>query len=72
MSKSKLPVPVFPPGEPEWLSRKRRVSIPYAAGLRGLSVDTFRRRHSNLIEKLSDRRDGVELGKVLDLNNTEV
>jgi hypothetical protein len=62
----------IPPGEPEWITRKRKVPVPYAANLAGMSEDTFRREHPELILQLSERRQGAELGKVLDLNNTEV
>jgi hypothetical protein len=58
----------IPPNEPEWLTRKRKVPVPYAANLRGTSEDTFRREHPELIEQISERRQGVELGKVLDLS----
>jgi|HubBroStandDraft_6_1064221.scaffolds.fasta_scaffold3569015_1 hypothetical protein len=61
----------IPANEPQWLTRRRKVPVAYAANLRGLSEDTFRRTHPGLIEDISDRRQGVELGRVLDLSNTE-
>jgi hypothetical protein len=46
-----------------WLRRK--ISVREAAELAGLSTDTFRRRHRNLIRQLSPRRQGVALGDAL-------
>jgi hypothetical protein len=61
----------IPANEPQWLTRRRKVPLSYAANLRGISEDAFGRTHPGLIEKISERRLGVELGKVLDLSNTE-
>jgi hypothetical protein len=47
------------------LQLRRRVSVRQAAELKGISEDTFRRHFGYLIEQLSPRRQGVELGKVL-------
>jgi hypothetical protein len=57
----------IPAGEPTWLTRERRVPVPYAANLRGISEDAFRRNYPSLIEDISERRQGVKLGSVLDL-----
>ena len=57
----------IPANEPAWLTRRRKVPVSYAAGLRGISEDAFRRNFPEMIEKISTRRDGVELGRVLDL-----
>jgi hypothetical protein len=46
--------------------RRRRISVAQAAELKGVSVDTFRRHFSHLIEKTTPRRDTVRLGDVLD------
>ena len=59
----------IPPGEPAWLTRERRVPVSYAANLTGMSEDTFRRRHGGSIEQISERRQAVKLGRVLDINN---
>jgi hypothetical protein len=57
----------IPPNEPEWITRKRRVPISYAANLLGISDDAFQRNFGSLIQKVSEKRLGVELGRVLDL-----
>jgi hypothetical protein len=46
--------------------RRRKISIPHAAFLKGVSVSTFMRQFPHLVEQLSARRKGCELGKVLD------
>jgi hypothetical protein len=61
----------IPPNEPPWITRQRTVPVPYAANIAGFSEDTFRRRHGELIQQISERRQGVNLGRVLDLNNTK-
>jgi hypothetical protein len=48
------------------LWRKRRISVPQSAELKGISEDTFRRHYPHLIKKVSPRRDTCELGAVLD------
>jgi hypothetical protein len=55
----------FPPLTPA-NERRRKISIQHAAHLRGVSVSTFVRRFPHLVEQLSQRRKGCELGKVLD------
>ena len=61
----------LPTDEPPWVTRKRRVPVSFAAELKGISEDTYRRKYGSTIEQLSDRRQGVELGKVLDLCSTD-
>jgi hypothetical protein len=51
---------------PPELLRKRHISVPQAAELKGVSEDTFRRHYGHLIKKVSPRRDACELGAVLD------
>jgi hypothetical protein len=54
-----------PNDDPEWLARKRKISVAEAARLNDISEDTFRRRYRHLIRKISLRRDAVELGDAL-------
>jgi hypothetical protein len=49
------------------LELKRKISVREAAALNDLSEDTFRRRYSYLIKKISPRRTVVELGDALAL-----
>jgi hypothetical protein len=42
------------------------ISLPQAAELRGVSVDTFRRLFPDLIVQVSPRRLGVRVGDLLD------
>jgi hypothetical protein len=74
MPRSKKPLTqiAIPVGEPMWLTRRRRVPVPYAAGVINVSEDTFRRKYPELIEQVSERRQGVELGRVLDLGKGTV
>jgi hypothetical protein len=53
------------PLSPE-LEKKRRISVRYAAELRGISEEVFRQQFGHLIERASPKRQVVELGKVLD------
>jgi len=48
------------------LEKKRRISVKYAAELRGISEDVFRERYGHLIEQASPKRQVVQLGRVLD------
>jgi hypothetical protein len=57
--------------EPDWLVLRRKISVRNAAELNNLSEDTFRRRHPDLIKKVSPRRDAVELGDALAVGNQE-
>jgi hypothetical protein len=58
----KRPRPELPPE----LQRYRKVSVPWAAEIKNLSVDTFRRHFGHLIEQASPRRQVVSLAKLLD------
>ena len=49
------------------LERRRKIPVPEAAALNGISEDTFRRHYKHLIRKITPRRDGVELGDAIDL-----
>jgi hypothetical protein len=40
---------------------ERRVSVPEAARLRGISEDSFRRHYAHVIEQVSPRRQAVKL-----------
>jgi hypothetical protein len=51
---------------PPDLSRNRMVSLPQAAELRGVSVDTLKRRFPHLIKRVSPRRLAVRVGDLLD------
>jgi hypothetical protein len=51
--------------DPDWLALKRKISVKKAAELNDVSEDTFRRRYSHLIKKISPKRDAVELGDAL-------
>lgn len=50
---------------PNWLELERRVSVPEAARIKGVSPDTFERNYPHLIEQLSPRRRGVKLKNVI-------
>jgi hypothetical protein len=41
------------------------VTVPKAADIKGVSVDTFRRHYAHLIRQLSPRRQGVKLRALL-------
>lgn len=60
------PFPLGVEGEPEWLARKRSVSIRAAADFKNLSVRSFTRHFANIIRKPSPRRRTVLLGDLLD------
>jgi hypothetical protein len=51
---------------PPELERHRRVSVPVAAALKGISEDSFRRHFAHLIERTTPRRDTVRLSKVIE------
>ena len=55
--------------KPDWLALRRKISVRDAAELNNVSEDTFRRRHADLIKKISPRRDAVELGDALAIGN---
>jgi hypothetical protein len=44
---------------------QRRISVPEAAALKGISARTFKRHFSHLIQKTSPRRETVALGDVI-------
>ena len=48
------------------LEKKRRISVRFAAELRGISEDVFRKQYGHLIEQASPKRQVVQLGKVLE------
>ncbi len=43
------------------LDLEKHVSVPTAAGIKNISVDTFKRHYSHLIRKVSPRREAVKL-----------
>ena len=49
------------------VERKRMIPVPKAAAFVTLSTDTFVRKYSHLIKRVSDKRVAVELGDVLDI-----
>jgi hypothetical protein len=58
-------------GTPDWLALRKKISVREAAALNDVSEDTFRRRYSHLIKKISPRRDAVELGDALAIGSQE-
>jgi hypothetical protein len=48
------------------LDLERHISVKEAAGIKGISPDTFKRHYSHLIEKTSPRRNTVKLRKLLE------
>jgi hypothetical protein len=48
-----------------WLELQRVVSLKEAARLTGLSIDTLKRRHADVIVDLSPRRRGMRLHHAL-------
>ena len=50
---------------PPELERYRKIPIPWAAAIKGISVDGFRRYYPHLIERVSPRRQAVTLGRLL-------
>jgi hypothetical protein len=56
----KRPKPLPPDLQP-----RRMISLPQAAELRGISVDTFKRNYKHLIVRVSPRRLAVRLGDVV-------
>jgi hypothetical protein len=51
---------------PPELQRYRKIPVAWAAEIKGISVDGFRRYYAHLIEQVSPRRQAVTLGKLLD------
>jgi hypothetical protein len=47
------------------LDLEKHVSVPAAAEIRNISVDTFKRHYSHLIRKVSPRREAVKLRDLL-------
>ena len=47
------------------LDLERHVSVPEAAEIRNISVDTFKRHYQHLIKKVSPRREAVKLRDLL-------
>jgi hypothetical protein len=58
MSTAKLP-------ELSALDLEKHVSVPEAAGIKGISPDTFKRHYAHLIRKQSPRRNTVKLRDLL-------
>ena len=52
------------------LESRRIVSLQEAARLRGVSVDTLKRRYSHKILQLSPRRKGMRIGDALAAENS--
>ena len=51
---------------PSELERYRNIPVSWAAEIKGISVDGFRRYYSHLIKQASPRRQTVNLGRLLD------
>ena len=56
---------------PPELQRYRKIPVAWAAEIKGISVDGFRRHYPHLIEQVSPRRQAVTLGKLLDEPESE-
>jgi hypothetical protein len=56
---------------PPELQRYRKIPVAWAAEIKGISVDGFRRYYSHLIDQVSPRRQAVTLGKLLDEPESE-
>jgi hypothetical protein len=56
---------------PPELQRYRKIPVAWAAEIKGISVDGFRRYYPHLIEQVSPRRQAVTLGKLLDEPESE-
>ena len=56
---------------PPELQRYRNISVAWAAEIKGISVDGFRRHYGHLIEQASPRRQTVNLGKLIDEPESE-
>jgi hypothetical protein len=56
---------------PPELERYRKIPVPWAAEIKGISVDGFKRYYAHLIEQVSPRRQAVTLGKLLDEPESE-
>ncbi len=54
-----------------WIELQRIASLSEAARLSGLSIDTLKRRHSDKILDLSDRRRGMRVKDALMLADEE-
>jgi hypothetical protein len=65
----RTPYPRGPPfgDKPTWVELERVVSLRQAAQLKGISVDTLKRRYAHLIINLSPRRRGMKLKHALGL-----
>jgi hypothetical protein len=50
------------------LDLEKHVSVPAAAELKNISVDTFRRHYQHLIKRVSTRREAVKLRDLLQEN----
>jgi hypothetical protein len=61
-----MPNPLFDRA-PEWLERRRIITLPTASAITNLSEDTLRRRYRDRIKRLSPRRVGMSLGDALDI-----
>jgi hypothetical protein len=48
------------------LDLERRISVPEAAKMKGLSPATFKRHYRHLIEKTGPRRNTVKIRKLLE------
>jgi hypothetical protein len=56
---------------PPELQRYRNIPVSWAAEIKGISVDGFRRYYAHLIKQASPRRQTVNLGELLDEPESE-
>jgi hypothetical protein len=54
------------------LDLERHVSVPVAAEIKGISLDTFKRHYAHLIRKTSPRRNTVKVRDLLATDDTRV
>lgn len=54
------------------LDLERRIPVPEAARIKGISEDTFRRTYPELIEQLSERRQGVKVKNAIAPAKSEI
>jgi hypothetical protein len=58
--------PVRPISTIPEVERRRMVTVPDAASFKCISVDGFKRHYGHLIRQITPRRQGVQLGDLLD------
>jgi hypothetical protein len=51
------------------LELERHIPVAEAASIKGVSVDTFKRKYGHLIRRVSTRRVAVKVRDLLEINN---